>query len=72
VIVNGVDTDHLRRAAALIRAAGQPVTVPLTDVSEWLDAVAEAAERAPLGRFIPGLLAAGSVARTRLGEEETP
>jgi hypothetical protein len=67
VIVNDVDTDRLRRAADLIRAAGADVTMPPKDVADWLDHVAIFAEHSKLGDWIPGLQLAGLVAGTVVG-----
>lgn len=71
MIVNGVDTDHLGRAAlALRKSAAATVAVPAGMAAQWLAAMSLYAEGAVPGEYIPGLQLAGHVAGSVLNEED--
>jgi hypothetical protein len=73
VIVNGVDTGRVGRAALALRASpgSGAVAVPADRVAAWLAALSLYAEHAQPGEYIPGLQLAGWVAGSVLGEEES-
>lgn len=64
MIVNGIDTDLLDRAAQAIRNAGPEVTLtlPAAEVASWLNGERLHAEHCRLGQNMPGLGMAGRVA----------
>lgn len=67
MIVNGVDTERLARVARLLRSSSEAtatvtLTLPASQVADWLMGESLHAEHARLGANMPGLGMAAQVA----------